>query len=76
MPIIDYGGNVLNLFVCSGFGDHTTDFAPGASKMIRNLIEQRAEMLLKRDKTELLHSHANLATNLPASQLSYVQQCR
>lgn len=46
VPIVDLSGGAFNTFVCAGFGDHATDFAPGAAKILTKVVQQQAEVLL------------------------------
>ncbi|CAD2213167.1 hypothetical protein AGDE_12299 [Angomonas deanei] len=49
VPLVDHSGGAFNTFVCSGFGDHDADFAPGAAKILSKLVEHRAQKLLEED---------------------------
>ncbi|EPY24046.1 hypothetical protein STCU_07348 [Strigomonas culicis] len=45
VPIIDRCGASYNTYVCSGFGDHGPDFAPGAARIVSKLVEEYANRL-------------------------------
>ncbi|CCW69980.1 unnamed protein product [Phytomonas sp. Hart1] len=53
VPLVDQCGGTFNMFVCSGFGDHAMDFAPGAAKILSNLIQTQAENLFEKDEAQL-----------------------
>ncbi|KAL7707690.1 Pyridine nucleotide-disulfide oxidoreductase [Lotmaria passim] len=49
VPLVDHNGGAFNCFVCSGFGDHAMDFAPGAAKVLGKLVEHQAQRLREED---------------------------
>ncbi|CCW63312.1 unnamed protein product [Phytomonas sp. EM1] len=67
VPLVDHNGGAFNMFVCSGFGDHAMDFAPGAAKILSNLIQTQAEELVEEDN-ELLKLRRSVDGGLPHSR--------
>ncbi|PBJ75427.1 hypothetical protein BCY84_11255 [Trypanosoma cruzi cruzi] len=53
VPLIANNGASFNSFVCSGFGDHAPDMAPGSAKILAKLVELKASVMLHHDEKEM-----------------------
>lgn len=77
LPIVDRCGSVYNTFICSGFGDHAADFAPGAAKMLRSVVERQALVLRERDRHRLsTHVEGMLLHSVPSARMAVEQHMR
>ncbi|KPA81679.1 putative mitochondrial hypothetical protein [Leptomonas pyrrhocoris] len=72
VPLVDHNGGAFNCFVCSGFGDHAMDFAPGAAKVLGKLVEHQAQRLREED-IENVKTWGVLASKLTPSRRAEVE---
>nr|CCC94016.1 conserved hypothetical protein [Trypanosoma congolense IL3000] len=74
IPLISKSGAAFNSFICTGFGDHAVDMAPGAAKILAKLVELEACAMLHQDEKEMERKGYAVESAVSDERLNHTRQ--